>query len=616
MNRLSLWIIVSFFSLALMAADDHPNEQLTHDAELIKQFDDLRENLKDSLNPNPTCLNCMKFDEKKSCSMKELCTTLQPNVNKLSLYESPHGGNFPNLPLSHMMDDIRFCYSNIVSRQLSSKQTGIAYSSPQLAAAFEAQKKYYASIKKHHEANTLLAYEQASVSELTALAEGGVYYSAPVPQNDSERKKTVEDSVIKIEKKTGKKFSLETRKLYVDYLIKQQAPVDYNMQAPRETDDIRVWRPFASNPFVNVSLFYDIISNGGEDGLKKNQELYKSETGRANDLFINAKKELVDYLRSKITPSNRDSLENLIQRAETIELKVPPPTPDGLSKCPGVAASYDELGHDVFACPQDFAFPDQTLKNIFYHEIAHSFDPCFATKALFKDSSGGYHEFVPARKDNPEIVEPGIPYSKNPFSRVISCLKKKDSVGAWYGGQRASIKTLDLGIQKLQQAGSTPENSERLRLAIDKKAMLTNLTPENKECAGQAAGDKQNQIGEAFADWVAAEVSGQQSLLVNSDEKKVVAFESMGLWLDRSCPQGAERNDPKTKEVIENAHCFSSGQLGVTAQNDVLSWISTMSKDEHPWEVDRVDKIYLANPNLTRALNCQPSEGVKHCDLN
>jgi hypothetical protein len=171
--------------------------------------------------------------------------------------------------------------------------------------------------------------------------------------------------------------------------------------------------------------------------------------------------------------------------------------------------------------------------------------------------------------------------SNNPFRRDLLCLERPDTIAS----RPTDFACLEAWARRLASRGSPVlarllENSlAELRTNPNKNVYLPPL-PEGEESCQQA------QLGEAFADWIAAEAG---------------AF-AAGAGL---LPKDAA---PTQKSLKRRDEIFQIAALRCGRDPKTPEGREILFKDSHPLPSDRLRKLFMASPYVRGALGCYSNE--------
>lgn len=291
--------------------------------------------------------------------------------------------------------------------------------------------------------------------------------------------------------------------------------------------------------------------------------------------------------------------------------------------CSGILpnAYYDRATHSINLCLGFYHFPDSTLVSVIAHEMAHTIDPCLSQFPIYRvdwakfaaeEKAGGggadrrrmiqilreipqgteVTSHLLDLESTPEVVRffekrgvlkrmhEGVPYKEAVFSDVYACLKSERG-GGFSSVNPKKLQPLVREVAKYRSEIREPAYDP----AFDEKHILKTLSI-HPECV---ALDRYSQLGEAFSDWVAARVVGEflTEIKLQSDLERLGPFAYFGNLV---C---AERHRLKARNQQ------SVGAILRDVKEDYAKLL-----DEHPASRSRIDKIYLKDPNIRRALNC------------
>jgi hypothetical protein len=302
--------------------------------------------------------------------------------------------------------------------------------------------------------------------------------------------------------------------------------------------------------------------------------------------------------------------------------------------------------------------PSAGIKSIIAHELAHSIDPCLASMELVtvhpsakeevmqkefarqmqefekQQEQNGVYSYKPVLKQ-PESkvkyaadflglvsqnsmtdqVSPAISLKTNPFTSTIECLKSRESIAARATSDAEVQKIMTDAIDNLKKTGATEENSEQLKSYNKALSSLSERMGKNGACSFMPGQSGQSQVQEAFADWVATEVLGKDVERADAAKKKDMAFESMAFFLALECPAKTNAST-KAKELLTAMKC--GGESSISDLNSIYDAMGRNS-DSHPFGQARVNRLFLAQPQIAKALGCEGKKTggeaeVKHCE--
>ncbi|NDG85210.1 MAG: hypothetical protein EBX52_09280, partial [Proteobacteria bacterium] len=415
------------------------------------------------------------------------------------------------------------------------------------------------------------------------------------------------------------------------------------------------------DPFLNTKLLYSKNVSGPdkESRLKASRELFQKEVDRAFTRFEEVKKSIVRILDAKRTPANASQIDSMKARIRTIRFE--DPLKGGAVCQGGPNAFYQPAEHSFTLCPSVLMLPDETLRSIIAHELGHSIDPCSITSDLIevtgegktgKSGPGDLGDLMnmtqgPTKKDfspkipsqesdskdrrvntSPEEIDeklkgeyqsysiktlaPGIPIDRNPLKSVVECLGTKSSVEARKVDQKYIETAIRDRIKDLKGSG-IPGNSSEITRLEDVEENLPSLVKQKGYCSGVLpSSEGESQFQEAFSDWVSGEVTAQTLKSAPPEDRKRLAFESVGFLPAVDCPVIDAGIDDYKKALLASLKCEKSPDESTPSTRDqikTLEWVTAIRRDEHPFSSIRVNRILLANPETRKALGCKINLG-------
>lgn len=224
---------------------------------------------------------------------------------------------------------------------------------------------------------------------------------------------------------------------------------------------------------------------------------------------------------------------------------------------------------------------EKILEQILTHEIAHMIDPC---------------NFEKLKKVRPAI------YTTYPLAGVAQCLSRSDGLGAYMkidpndgAMQGHYITTARRQIEQRPGNIFTPDSQEKKKEHITAWLQDFNetsrVTPSCMGISNTYAGRtnaesefKQPQGGEAMADWLATESLADGLSLPNGGDPQTI-LSNFAPYISLMC-QYYDREK----------------QCNLSPNQELI--LGRKNKDEHNLAVDRINRIFFANPKLNRALGC------------
>lgn len=363
------------------------------------------------------------------------------------------------------------------------------------------------------------------------------------------------------------------------------------------------------DPFMNPTMFADATAAGGAANLQKNQQSLYQEIARATAIFKDTQARIVQVLESRKNGQNNAQLDQLENRVKTIQLIFPPVTADlsdlAAHGCEMPNAFYREESHQFWVCPQILNLPDASLQATMAHELGHSIDPCNSGQNLVKTATGYSVDF--AKSSGPTFV-PRLTKNQNPMASVVQCLQQKSSVGA----QTPSLAELQklyqdriYGLNGLLKETFYESKRAVIQTAIDKeKGTLAAITKDYDRYSVCGELTKNGDVQESFADWVSSSVlAAKVHQMADPAKARQFTFESAGVFMSYDCPGAVAAQQSRVEAMMDQA----GENCGMVFRD-----YDFLKDRSHPDSAKRVSRIYLAQPDLDKALSCQPS-GVQRC---
>ena len=224
---------------------------------------------------------------------------------------------------------------------------------------------------------------------------------------------------------------------------------------------------------------------------------------------------------------------------------------------------------------------EKILEQVLTHELAHIIDPCNYEKL--------------------KKVQPAT-YTSYPLAGVAQCLSRGDGLGAYMkvNPNDGTMQGHYLSTARRQIEGrpgnifppdSAEKKKEHINAWIQDFNESTRSTPSCMGISNSYAGGtrserefRQPQGGEAMADWIATE-SLADGLTLPTGSDPQAALTNFAPYISLMCQ-----------------YYDSEKQCELTATQELV--LGRRNKDEHSLAVDRINRIFFANPKLSRALGC------------
>ncbi len=604
---------------------------------------------------------CTSFKEKKSgskCTFLDFCQVFSENKDSPYLYINEQGRKIPNYSLSNVEAQVSRCFQSIESKynKDKNKKSGITPDNAYQRHTLKINQSRIALLQAVRDEKSeveFIKFEQAA-------AEIGLEEVNNLAINPFRRTKDeILDDISNIEKKSGVKLSSNVKEKYIDSIeamnFFSQHDIKKNNIFPHNYKT-----SINQNPFLNLSLLTEISHAGSEEKVLKNQEKIINAIERVQNIFKETKEDILKILDNKITndPGNKSKYDEMKKRINTITYLFPP-VDQFLSRmsCPGPNAFYNPQNHSFTLCSQIMELPDTGIKTIIAHELGHSIDPCIISQPLYKISEmeevfkvnineEQKKKLVDSMKKSGrllfELNQPKVDeiyavdffnsadndlkqaytsYKKtphansvylkdNPMTDIIDCLSSEDSLGARKSSKELARSNLEDAITRAKQAGAN-EASPGFRRLLSARENFNDIYDEIGACSFLPG---KSQIQEAWSDWIAAEVIGNNISKVDEAKKMDRAFESFGFFLATRCENGAPEVVNKAHKFMQEMGCVESGDMSKAAQIQTIIHQSNLKEDVHSHSIDRVQKIFISHPEIKKSLGCDDSAGGKRCE--
>lgn len=316
--------------------------------------------------------------------------------------------------------------------------------------------------------------------------------------------------------------------------------------------------------------------------------------------------------RAAANPSQAEALNKMVSRINTISINIPiGGTFEAAQSCPSANAFYDPSKHKVVICPQLIGMPAEQLEFAIAHELSHAIDPCNSSFPLnqitgIPDTSysileSGSNSLVTSS----EFVD-GVSYDENPFGEALVCLARGDSLRAPPVRAKHTRRIMREVRRRARDGMGDLEDINNARREANK------IVHEHAGC-DLLPGNTMQQ--EAFADWLAAEVS--TNLEPGSN------LLDLGAFMLRDCPMADNTarllpvyNYLRTNNCLPMSEQENSGQLVYTERvQDILqlSQWEQMVNDPHPPSSDRMNRLLLQHPSIRAQIGCERAPSGRYC---
>ncbi len=524
--------------------------------------------LRQIVTPRAVCKN----QTGKICSFKDFCKEFEGNETKETLYENELGERIVNGQFMVMGQNLNNCKLGIEdkTKSLLAKQSIV-----------KLKRDLYAQAKSLNATDDLIQFE-------LTLAQ----YMADAPDVKKNKEGHTTDYWIRKAETDNHKKLPEPLTATLERYLQESAFDGYKVGKKDlyELEEERLLIQFSEDPYVDPLAFSKKRKAKDLKFLKD----FKERSDKVNKVFEETRARVIKFLEKNRTADNSIEIDSMIERVKIIRMSENP----HLAGCPNAAFNPDE--YKISICPNYYVAPELTLMKVLGHEITHSIDPCnsLMLPQITRRSStvctpqGCTQEIFKDPLEKIKVIK------KNPFSKTISCLKQKNSVWAMspddhvyerHEREREHLRELD----------------QKETLAEFESHLQSERVMKDKFCSSK---EGNSQLGESFSDWLSGEVIGE----------KVAELENIN-------PASAAQRAKEALMVFPTTHCSNVKK----PFNDLRKKINTDFKcannlaevemlesreDPHPFATARINKIFLAQPQIKKALKCSDDPGVIHCE--
>ena len=635
------------------------------EADVVKDFEGVRAEVAAKLVAPMSCNSYSDFVKSKasaSCDFAGLCEFMNENHDRAYLYHSPSGGFVPNYEVFRREEAaLKACYVKVLGHAhdpATEKTARATFDKGVLAHRLDilqARANFLASVEARDEGAVRdkidLASAQLAIEDSESASKSGKPVAKVAPPKTTADFELI---LVRDEAKAKVHFSKATHAAYIQYLVKDAEP------APRFAAPVAPkWQTLEKDPFVDIAQLYDPEQAGSAAVIAENQKLYQTKVDRAARIFDSTKNSMLAFLERSRTNANTVAIDDMKARVQLVVFR-PQPLPVDSTICSGPNAFYSPSSHDFSICPQDLEVPEESLRRTIAHEVGHSIDPCNVASPLVKiegerkpsaktdtpapapdPATAKFIAFKPKPEgsskirllvDNYEtldqtlhdtyltfttdVMAAGVGLPQNPFAGVVGCLASPESVGARMASESQARQSLEEEIRRLRAQGATEENSELLKTMVRSLRDL-HAQFQNKGACGYLSGAiGQSQMQESFADWVASKIVEDDIQKADENKRRDMAFDSLTARL-ASCnsAESLAHMDPAAGDLLKKMGCSRQPPADSTAE--IRTSIDAAEKatfDPHPGEADRVERIFLANPTIAKAMGCGVKKGLKACE--
>jgi hypothetical protein len=575
---------------------------------ILNDYNEIKNNLDETFN-RP--ISCAQIGKKQiaSCKFSDFCNSFAPNKNFSYLYENEDGGKIPNQRLAEMEKKLSYCYHTISlkeqeieknaneSNYLMSMQRDMEEKQKNVQKKFS---EFLLEVHKKDESSAYVKYEMKinEIPESDNIVPGTEFF---IPVMNEEVVGSEFDQ--KWKEANDKVAPEEIKKKYIAFQLALNQPlVSYSEHQVKE--EPIVGKSVNQNPFVNLSLFFDKNLAGGEDKLQENKQKMEAANERAERIFAATQNDIIRILEERKKSSNKDTEQlnylAMIDRIRTVEFRKIMLKDYNLEQlegtCPSPNAFYQKFSHSFTLCPQIMEYPEMSLKTVIAHELAHSIDPCNMAYPIEKN----------------DTVHRVVNLKDNPFDKVFKCLGSSASLDA-----RTSDK--DLSKKQLQQAMDFIKKQEVDKYESSDYKNLQQVRDNFDSFYGQYGACSflpgKSQMQEAWSDWVAAEVVAEDVRKTTDDVKKTsVAFEAVGFFTSSGCDLGKLDIEEQVEKFLKDVGCMEKSVDKDDLELGYILFANELDNHEHSHGYARVEKLFLAHPEIGSSLGCNPKRQGRYCE--
>jgi hypothetical protein len=347
---------------------------------------------------------------------------------------------------------------------------------------------------------------------------------------------------------------------------------------------------------------------------------------RIQELFEFAKQQVKNAIKNGVDESNLDPVKTkMIQKIEAIKLTdlndvnlAMHPTCGGSGN-----AFYNPKGNTVNLCPDLKNRPDAALVATFGHEIGHSVDPCRFQLESWEISQNKLHDFIKEGHVNAVDRETLEQYEKEKVSRLdynldfilsdvdLSARLEKAGVFKKLSGSTEFSKYPFLKEYNCQIKEHSFKDTSQKDIEITNDYLRSILGPGEKIPLLQRSMKQFKALSLKYPQCFDSATHNSQMGEVMGDAFGAYALEAYV----REYPLKTEAE--RTGALRQSSQsCGPSGPSSRGADiipPDAIQSILQQSRDEHPAERARAEKVFLSRPALAALYNCTPAH--KNCFL-
>lgn len=588
--------------------------------------------------------DCTEISDERlpsQCSFSSFCEIINGNSGKPYLYVNSEGGKIPNYRLGMTDMGTANCFARIEmeNNRKAPPPDPMTQNLNMMKAGQRARIELLRTVQSEGWQENFLKFE-STVAEFNLE-------QLEQPSFTALTREKIQADITAMETRAGVQMPQAIRQKYTESL-ETMIPGQMKRSEARLADN---------NPFTNVAMAFSREAAGTDENVEANQARYQTAVDRAVRIFNETKTDIIKVLdrRALANPETAARIEQMKQRINTISYNVPPNEPRFMGMvCPGPNAFYNGQSHSFTLCPQIMEFPDSGLKSIIAHELGHSIDPCTMSQPLMKvvdaipypgpteqqmnmnrdmmraqgiqnlnlrgqESPGQFSvDFLGTSESNLrgsfssfrlQPVGEAVLLKDFPYPTVLSCLSSEESLGARSSDKETMRSDLNNAIARMESTG-VQSNNPQYQSLIATRNNFENLHNNIGACS-MLPGNSQMQ--EAFSDWIAGEVIGDDMKETPGPAKLGKAFESFGFFLSMECQGQPTVQEREAVAFMKSSGCIED-ETSMLAQLNNIQRQSMMSQDVHSHGVDRVEKVFVSQPEIKAALGCEETAGGKHCE--
>lgn len=440
----------------------------------------------------------------------------------------------------------------------------------------------------------------------------------------------------------NKVLSPEKREEFIKYIVTRRQ-IEHNTRAAIEKN-LPQLGTLTGLTLLDTPGFFDGLTLS-EKHFSLYHDEYQKRMDKGASLLEELKQDYKSYFNERVgrgEMSEKDA-QVLVKRIETLEL-TPPQYPG--AECFFPNAYYNPLRHQISVCPQMLNYPKETLAMVLSHEMGHSIDPCMSSKKLvafkkeasFKssldkesmqkllengkidkrlfsyrtketDKQNDYivdyvqeveHGFTTMKPSDYQIVDQGYSSKTHPMAKEIACLTTFRSINARDNDSDEVAPMLKAQYEAIK-------NNPKSAIAVAHyKAQSEN--PERADYWKYCTLDQNSpvQTGEAYADFMAGEIAKERIQNYPKELRKAKSYEATAFILSDYCENRDRQRSLKmiNKELKKNG-CAEMALSSKSFKQKITALFEP--EGAHPPSGERMDDIFLANPELTKNLGCKQS---------